>query len=91
MIRVFALYPQAPDASSYAEHVELTRRVVPGAAVRHGRILGSATGEADVAYYFEAEFPDREAWKAARAGLLESAEDAQKLGVPFTVYFAEIE
>ncbi|HXY86667.1 MAG TPA: hypothetical protein VEH52_14430 [Gaiellaceae bacterium] len=91
MIRVFALYPQAPDASRYAEHVALTRRVVPSATVRHGRILGSATGEADAAYYFEAEFPDRDAWKAAQAGLLESAEDAQNLGVPFTVYFAEIE
>ena len=44
-----------------------------------------------IAYYFEYEFPDRETWKAAQDGLVRAAEDAQGLGVPFRVYFGEIE
>ena len=91
MIRVFVLYEQAPDPETYEEHVELNRREVPGATIRHGRVLGSAQGESDVAYYFEYEFPDRETWKTAQDGLMKAAEDAQGLGVPFRVYFAEIE
>jgi len=91
LIRVFVLYPEAPDPGRYAEHVELSRREVPGATLRHGRILGSPTGTADFAYYFEFEFPDRDAWKAAQDGLTRSAQDAQGLGIPFDVYFAEIE
>ena len=30
------------------------------------------------------------AWKAAQEGLIRAAEDAQGLGVPFRVYFAEV-
>jgi hypothetical protein len=90
MIRVFVLYEEAPDPETYEEHVELNRRELPDATIRHGRVLGSAQGESDVAYYFEYEFPDREAWKAAQEGLMKGAEDAQGLGVPFRVYFAEI-
>jgi hypothetical protein len=90
VIRVFVLYAEAPDPERYAEHVELNRREVPGATIRHGRVLGSASGESDVAYYFEYEFPDRDAWKAAQPGLMKTGEDAQKLGVPFKVYFAEV-
>jgi hypothetical protein len=91
MVRVFVLYPQAPDPERYLEHVELSRREVPGATIRHGRILGSPAGEADFAYYLEYEFRDRAAWKAAQEGLWRAAEDAQGLGVPFQVYFAELE
>jgi hypothetical protein len=91
VIRVFVLYEQAPDEARYAEHVELSRREVPGATIRHGPIIGSASGESDLAYYFEYEFADRDAWRAARDGLVKAAEDAQALGVPFRVYFAEIE
>jgi len=91
VIRVFVLYREAPDPERYAEHVELSRREAPGATIRHGRILGSPTGKADYAYYFEYEFPDRDAWKAAQEGLMRGAEDAQQLGIPFDVYFAEIE
>ena len=90
MIRVFVLYAEAPDPARYEEHVELNRREVPGATIRHGRILGSASGESDVAHYFEYEFPDRDAWKAAQPGLMRAGEDAQGLGVPFKVYFAEL-
>jgi hypothetical protein len=91
VIRVFVLYREAPDPERYAEHVELSRREAPGAIVRHGRILGSPTGKADYTHYFEYEFHDRDAWKAAQDGLVRSAEDAARLGVPFDVYFAEIE
>ena len=91
MIRVFVLYREAPDPERYAEHVELSRREAPGATIRHGRILGSPSGKADYAYYFEFEFPDRDAWKAAQDGLTRSAQDAQGLGIPSHVYFAEIE
>ena len=90
MIRVFVLYREQPNAEQYADHVELSGREVPGATIRHGRILGSAEGPSDYAYYFEFEFPDRDAWAAAREGLMRSAEDAGSLGVPFEVYFAEI-
>jgi hypothetical protein len=91
VIRVFVLYREAPDPERYAEHVELSRRETPGATIRHGRILGTPTGKSDYAYYFEYEFHDRDAWKAAQDGLVRSAEDAARLGVPFDVYFAEIE
>jgi hypothetical protein len=90
MIRVFVLYPEAPEPERYEQHVELSRREVPGATIRHGRILGTPAGESDLAHYFEFEFPDRDAWKAAQPGLIASAEDAQQLGVPLRVYFAEL-
>jgi hypothetical protein len=90
VIRVFVLYPDAPDPDRYEQHVELSRREVPSATIRHGRILGTPEGESDLAYYFEYEFPDRETWKAAQNGLVKAAEDAQGLGVPFRAYFAEV-
>ena len=91
MIRVFVLYEQAPDPDRYAEHIELNHREVPEATIRHGRIFGSPQGEPEYRYYFEYEFPDRDAWKAAQDGLMAAAEDGQALGIPFEVYFAEIE
>ena len=91
MIRVFVLYDQEPDPDRYAQHVELSRREVPEATIRHGRILGSPQGEPEYRYYFEYEFADRDAWKAGQEGLVRSAEDAQGLGVTMKVYFAEIE
>ena len=91
MIRVIVLYPEAPDPERYDQHVELNRREVPTAAIRHGRILGTPQGDSDLAYYFEYEFPDRDTWKAAQDGLMRAAEDAQGLWVPCRVYFAEIE
>ena len=91
MIRVFVLYAQAPDPERYEQHVELNRREVPQATLRHGRILGTPQGESDFAYYFEYEFPDRETWKQAQDGLVRAAEDAQQMGIPFRVYFAEID
>ena len=91
MIRVFVLYPDPPDPDRYEQHVELSRREVPSATIRHGRILGTPQDESDITYYFEYEFPDRETWKTAQDGLLKAAEDAQSLGKPFRVYFAELD
>ncbi|TML44239.1 MAG: hypothetical protein E6G19_09565 [Actinobacteria bacterium] len=91
MIRVFVLYPDAPEPDRYEQHVELSRREVPSATIRHGRILGAMQGESNFAYYFEYEFPDRDTWKAAQDGLMKAAADAQGLGIPFHVYFAELD
>ncbi len=89
MIRVFVLYSEQPEPGRYEQHVELSRQQVPGATIRHGRVLGGMP-DPDAAYYFEYEFPDRDAWKAAQDGLMASGQDAQGLGVPFRVYFAEV-
>ena len=91
MIRVFVLYSEAPEPERYEQHVELSRQEVPAATIRHGRIFGSPAGEPDFVHYFEYEFADREAFRAAGPGLMKSAEDAQKLGVPFQVYFADVQ
>jgi hypothetical protein len=90
MVRVFVLYAEEPDAERYAEHVELNRREVPEATIRHGPIFGSPAGNPDFAYYFEYEFADRDAMKRAQEGLTRAAEDAQEIGVPFKVYFADL-
>jgi hypothetical protein len=90
MVRVFVLYSDEPPADRYAEHVELNRREVPEAKIRHGRIFGSPQGRPEYSYYFEYEFADREAMKRAQDGLTKAAEDAQQLGVPFKVFFADV-
>ncbi|HEX6490424.1 MAG TPA: hypothetical protein VF002_03495 [Gaiellaceae bacterium] len=91
MIRVFVLYPEAPDPERYQEHVAFNRRELPGVTIRHGPVLGTPVGESEFAYYFEYEFPDRDSWRQAREGLTRAAADAAGLGVPFQVYFAELE
>ena len=91
MVRVFVLYSETPEAARYDEHVALCSREVPGATIRHGKVFGSGTGDADVAHYFEFEFADREAFKAAGPGLQRTAEDARELGVPFRIYFANVD
>ena len=91
MLRVVVLYEQVPDPDRYAEQVELNRRETPEATIRHGRILGSPTGEPEYRYYFEYEFADSDAWKRSQQGLLNAAEDAQSLGTPFKVFFAEVD
>ena len=86
------VYEGEPDPERYAEHAELCRKV-PGATFRHGRIFGSPSGEPDLKYYAEFEFPDRDAFNAA-ASLPEfgaTATDAMKMGVPFRAYFANVE
>lgn len=90
MVRVFVLYSEQPDPEVYEQHVALSRELVPNTTMRHGRVVGGMP-DPDAAYYFEYEFPDWDAQKAAQDGLMAAGEDAQKMGVPFRVYFAEIE
>jgi hypothetical protein len=89
MVRVFVLYSEQPDPDRYEQHVQLAREQVPGAEIRHGRVLGGMP-DPEAAYYFEYEFPDRDAWKAAQDGLMAGAEDAQEMGIPFRVHFVEL-
>jgi len=63
----------------------------PEATIRPGRILGSPPGQPEYAYYFEYEFADRDAMKRSQDGLMKAAEDAQDVGVPFKVFFADVE
>jgi hypothetical protein len=91
MVRVFVLYGEEPPAERYAEHVELSRREVPEATIRHGRIFGSPEGKPEYAYYFEYEFADREAMKRSQDGLVKAADDAAEVGVPSKVFFADLE
>jgi hypothetical protein len=93
MVRVFMLYEVAPPSDRYAEHVELCRKV-EGAAFRHGTIFGTPTGdEPEYGYYAEFEFPDRDAFKAAASTpeLGATAKDALAMGIPFKVFFANVE
>jgi hypothetical protein len=89
VIRVLVLYSEQPDSEAYEQHAGRAREQVPGATLRHGRVLGGVP-DPDAGYYAEFEFPDRDAWKAGHDGLGAVAEDAQQLGVPFRVYFTEI-
>ena len=89
MVRVFVLYSEQPDPDRYEQHVQLAREQVPGADIRHGRVLGGMP-DPEAAYYFEYEFPDRDAWKAAQDGLTAGAVDAQEMGIPFRVHFVEL-
>jgi hypothetical protein len=90
MVRVVVLYREEPPAERYAQHVELSRRVLPEATIRHGRIFGSPEGRSEYAYYLEFEFADRDAMKRAQEGLVASATDASDVGVPFEVFFADV-
>jgi hypothetical protein len=91
MVRVLVLYEQEPDPERYAQHVELCRRV-PRATFRHGRIFGAPTGEARYGYLAEFEFPDMEAFldTARTREFAATGYDAEELGVPYVVQFAQI-
>jgi hypothetical protein len=92
MHRVIVLYEQEPDAESYAEHVEVCRRV-PSSVFRHGKVFGSPMGEPAHAYYAEWEFPDADAFKAATRSeeFMATGKDAYKRGFPQPVVeFAEV-
>jgi hypothetical protein len=91
VIRAFVLYDGQPDEQRYAEHVEFCRKV-PATAFRHGRVFGSPTGDARHGYYAEFEWPDMDAFKAAARSeeFAATGEDAMKMGVPFSVEFADL-
>jgi hypothetical protein len=92
MIRAFVLYAEEPDQARYVEHVEFCRRV-EGATFRHGRIFGAPTGEPKYRYYAEFEFPDRQSFDTAVRSTEFKATgiDAIAMGVPFEVFFADVD
>jgi hypothetical protein len=92
MIRAIVLYDEAPDEARYAAHEELCRKV-PLATFRHGRVFGSPFGEPKFKYYAEFEFPDLDAFKTASRTeeFMATGKDAMEMGVPNTVFFAEVD
>jgi len=92
VIRVFVLYEAEPDPDRYAQHVELCRRI-PALAFRHGKVLRTLHGEPEWRYYAEFEFADLASFQAV-AGSEEfraTGKDAAEMGIPHSVYLAEIE
>ena len=91
MVRVLVLYEQEPDPERYAQHVALCRRV-PRATFRHGRIFGAPSGEPRYRYLAEFEFPDMETFldTARTKEFAATGYDAEDMGIPYTVQFAEL-
>jgi hypothetical protein len=92
VIRVFVVYESEPAADRYARHIDLCRRV-PGATVRHGKVLRTLHGEPDWKYYAEFEFPDLDAFQAVAGSehFRATGADAAEMGIPHSVYLAEVE
>ncbi|MGH3002891.1 MAG: hypothetical protein ACRDM1_09580 [Gaiellaceae bacterium] len=93
MVRVLVLYGEEPDATQYAEHAELCRRV-PGGTFRHGTVFGAPGGEPAHRYYAEWEFADRGAFATATRSdeFAATGRDARDRGFPRpTVEFAELD
>ena len=91
MVRVFVLYEQEPDEERYERHVELCRRV-PNAVFRHGKVTRTLFGNA-LAYVAEWEFADADVFKAAAATdeFRATGADAAEMGVPHSVYVADLD
>ena len=92
MVRVFVVYESEPDAERYEQHVELCRRV-PGVTFRHGRVMRTLHGAPELRYYAEFEFPDLDSFKAVADAdeFRATGKDAAEMGVPHSVYLAEVE
>jgi hypothetical protein len=92
MVRVLVLYEQEPSPERYAQHVVLCK-LVPRATFRHGRIFGAPRGEPRYRYMAEYEFADMETFLdcARTREFAATGHDAETLGIPFTVQFAELE
>jgi hypothetical protein len=92
MYRVIVLYEQEPEQESYAEHVEVCRKV-PNSVFRHGKVTGAPMGEPAHAYYAEWEFADQDAFKSGTRSeeFMATGKDAYKRGFPQpSVEFAEL-
>ena len=92
MYRVIVLYEQEPDQDSYAEHVEVCKKV-PNSVFRHGKVTGAPMGEPAHAYYAEWEFADEDAFKSGTRSdeFMATGKDAYKRGFPQpSVEFAEL-
>ena len=92
MYRVIVLYDQEPDPDSYAEHVELCRRV-PNAVFRHGNVTGAPMGDPKHAYFAEWEFADEDAFRHGTRSeeFMATGKDAYRRGFPQpTVEFVQL-
>jgi hypothetical protein len=91
VIRVFVLYESEPDHDRYAQHVELCLKI-PGATFRHGRVLRTLHGEPEWKYYAEFEFGDMDAFQAVASSeaFRATGADAAEMGIPHSVYLAEV-
>jgi hypothetical protein len=93
MYRVIVLYEQEPDQDSYAEHVEVCKKV-PNSVFRHGKVTGAPMGEPAHAYYAEWEFADADAFMSATRSeeFMATGKDAYKRGFPQpSVEFAKLD
>jgi hypothetical protein len=92
VIRVIAVYEGQPDAERYEQHAELCRQV-PGVTFRHGSVLRTLHGAPELHYYAEFEFPDMDTFKAASGSdeFRATGKDAAEMGIPHSVYLAEVE
>jgi hypothetical protein len=90
VVKVIVLYRETPDEEAYAEHVELCRREVPAARISQGKVFPPPAGDHEYRYLFEFAFDDMDAFLDAQAGLGRTADDAARLGTPFTVVVANV-
>ena len=91
MIRVFVVYEGEPDPKRYARHVELCRSV-PGTTFRHGKVLRTLFGP-ELHYYAEFEFPDLDSFTSVSGSdeFRATGADAAEMGIPHSVYLAEVD
>ena len=92
MFRAVVLWERAPDADWYSRHAELCKQV-PGVSFQAGRIFGSPAGKPDREQYAQFDFPDREAFDRGMTSpeMRAAVEDGQTQGIPFHVYFVELD
>ncbi len=92
MVRAVVLWERAPEADWWAQHAELCEKV-PGATFRAGPIFGSPDRNPDRQQYAEFEFSDRQAFKQGMTSQEMDAvvEDGRTPGIPFHVYFVELD
>jgi hypothetical protein len=91
VIRVFVVYESEPDPGRYAQHAELCVKI-PGATFRHGKVLRTLHGEPEWRYYAEFEFADMDSFQAvaSSAEFRATGADAAEMGIPHSVYLAEV-
>ena len=93
MVKAIVLYEREPDAERYAQHVRDFAESVPGAAFRHGKIVGAPIGDKRYAYYAEFEWPDMESFQAVARSeeLAATGRDAAEMGLPHSIHLVEVE
>ena len=84
--------PAPRDPSELGLEAIVYEKAAPRATFRHGKVFGNPFAEPTYAYYAEFEFEDIEAFKEGTRTpeFNASGEDAQAMGIPFQVHFAEV-